>query len=301
VDYLKAHNLASVPALFVICRYLASRRGGETVNDLQQALAPTAVTGRERESAAPGVLKPSLEVGRDLGLIEAEGSRDNRVWAVSEVVATEIREIPPVDSSPFRSLVLKRLGAAAIAAVQADDRPSDVAMALTWLLRQDPLTPMRDVWGDGPEGLVERAGLRREVANAEQWRALLRWAASLGLITRITSGIRNVKEHVLVDPSKAIANMLHELPSVAPANQWFARLTLVVPLFGERRLVAALPTGEDTHDDISGPLALAMEKLERAGRLALVASDDATTGAVVLSLGNRSRRVSQVHVLREGA
>ncbi|SFB52829.1 hypothetical protein SAMN05216266_11694 [Amycolatopsis marina] len=297
MDYLTTHNLASVPALFVICRYLATRRRGETMEALKDALAPAAVTARE-DNAAPGVLKASLEVGVDLGLLEADGRGDRRVWTLRETVASQIRASSSIDSSPFRSLVLRRLGATALAAVEAGKRPPDVALALIWLLRQDPLAPMGRTWDDGLETAFKQAGLGSTIKGAERWLAFLRWARSLGLITFIPSGTR--KEHVLVDPSEAVANVLHEMPDTAAARQWFARLISMVPLLGDPRLVAELPMSQDVDDGVSDSAALAMHKLERSGRLRLIASDDAAD-AVVLSLGKNPRRIGQIQVLRGSA
>lgn len=294
MDYLTTHNLASVPALFVICRFLVTRRDGETMDALQVALAPAAVTAREGESA-PGVLRASLEVGVNLGLLEADGKGDRRVWTLSQAVASEIRALSSMDSGRFCSLVLKRLGATALASVQAGERPSDVALALTWLLRQDPLAPMARIWHDGPEKACERAGLG---LNPERWRALLRWARSFGLITFITSGSR--KEHVLVDPSRAIADVLVEMPATAAASRWFAQLNSLLPVLGDPRLTGALPTGQDIDDGVTRSAALAMHKLERLRRLRLITSDDAAD-AIVLRLADRRWRIGQVQVLRESA
>ena len=297
MDYLTTHNLASVPALFVICRYLATRRGGETMYALQDALAPAAVTGSESRSA-PGVLPASLAVGVDLGLLDVDGVRDGRVWTLQETVASQVRSVSSMDSALFRSLVLKGLCVTALTAVQAGERPPDVALALTWLLRQDPLELMVRNWDDGPEKAVERAGLESTIKGGERWRALLRWARSLGLITFIPSSTR--KEHVLVDPTKAIADVLHEMPGKAAANQWLAQLNLVLPILGDPRLTAALPAGLEIGDGVAGPTALAMHKLERMRRLRLIPSHDAVD-AVVLPLGNRPQRIGQVQVLRESA
>lgn len=296
MDYLTTHNLASVPALYVICRFLATRRGGETMETLQDALAPAAVTAREGD-AAPGVLKASLEVGVDLGLLEADGRGDRRVWTLRDTIASHIRASSSIDSSSFRSLVLKRLGVTALAAVEAGKRPPDVALALVWLLRQDPLAPMGRTWDDSLEAAFDQAGLGSTIKGAERWRAFLRWARSLGLITFITSGR---KEHVLVDPSEAVANVLHEMPDTAAARLWFARLISMVPVLGDPRLVAALPIGQDLDDNVSDSAALAMHKLERTGRLRLIPSDDAAD-AIVLSLGKSPRRIGQIQVLRESA
>jgi len=299
VDYLKQHNLASAPALLVISRYLASRPEGVGEGELRRILQPRAMTPDRDRPSRGDVLAASLGVGEDLGLLEAQGTaRDRRDWSLCDSLQDEVRACLSTDSRALRSLLLRCLGARALAAVDTGERPSDVALALIWLLLRDPLAPFSVSWGEGPEQAFLAAKLDTAVANAEQWRALLRWARSLGLATVTQAGRR--ESYLVIDPTTALQNALDRMPRRAPADQWFRHLHSLVPILGHPKLMAALPAAGAFTSEVPASMALAMQKIERAGRLHLVASDDARN-AVVLRLGRRDRRISEVHVLEEDA
>lgn len=301
MNYLKGHKVASVPALFVICRYLASEPDGASQAELQHALHPSGLTrGRGRQVAGgedgpPAVLTASLAVGRDLVLLEAaETGTDRDRYRLPAALREEVLRVPAADSRAFRALVLRRLGARALAAVEAGQSPPDLALALTWLLQQDPLVPLLSRWGHGPEAAVRNSGLGAAVADAEQWRTLLRWARALGLAHFAQAGGRQC---VLADPTTAVEDSLDVLPRRAAAAQWFQALRELLPVLGAPQLLIELPP--DTAE-LPATTTLAVCKLERLGRLRLVAADDATD-AVVLALGGRPQRVSEVHVLAAAA
>ncbi len=305
MDYLKHHLLASPQALLVISRYLASQPQGVGESELQKALQPRAMTPNQDRPArgsggVSGVLAASLTVGEDLGLLEIKGStRDRRVWILQDGVQVDVQRVATADSRAFRSLLLRCLCSRAMSAVETNNPPADVAVALTWLLLQDPLTPFPDQWGEGPEAAIDGAGLRGTVRNAEQWRAFMRWARSLGLATGTKPGRQ--KACLVVDPTRAIEDALDKMPRRAPANQWFAHLHSLLPVFGDPKMVSKLPTGSVASSNLPlASTALAVQKLEQAGRLRLVASADATS-TVVLHLGSRVRRIGEVNVLEEAA
>ncbi|MGH4027278.1 MAG: hypothetical protein ACRDRV_22135 [Pseudonocardiaceae bacterium] len=309
MDYLKQHVLASVPAIGVISRYLATRPleegeggprpRGEREGTLRTALQPSAMAPDE-DRAAPdgvrGVLAASLAVGEDLGLLRAANSGP-RVWALNGEVRDEVRRLPSTDSRAFRSLVLRCLNSRAVAAVEAGQSPPDVAIALTWLLTQDPLAPFPARWSDGPERAFDGAGLRAAVSNKEQWLAFMRWARSLGLAT--VTAIGRQKSYLIADPTLAVTAVLDRMPRRKSADQWFQHLRSLLPVLGDPRLVSTLPAGSDSGSQPPASIALAVQKLELAGRVRLVASADASN-AVVLRVGNRDRRISSVHIT-EGA
>ncbi|MGA5205212.1 protein DpdG [Streptomyces variegatus] len=302
MDYLKQHNAASAPALLVIARYLASRAEGQSTSDLQKALHPTALKQEQRippqgRGGAAASLTASLAVGMELGLLEAHGAtRDRRVWSLQDSMRARINAAA-ADSRTFRSLLLRCMGEKAMRDLDGGDRPSDVTLALTWLLRQDPLAPFPTVWGDGPEAAFRQAKADTLVNNPEQWRAFMRWARALGLAQLADRG--GPKPHLLIDPTHALSDVLHAMPSQTPADHWFRRLYSILPILGEPRLIASLPSAGSSTADIPGSIAVAMLKLERIGRLRLVASSDARD-AVVLRLGRREQRISEVHTM-EGA
>lgn len=294
MDYFTTHVVASEPALFVICRYLSKIRSGQTLEKLRESLAPAAIIGKESES---NVIRASLAVGKDLGLVRVDGRGERAVWTVEDTVAAQFAEASSIDSGAFRAFVLRRVGATAMTEINSGERPSDLALGLAWLLQQDPMAPIVETWADGPEAMIEKAGMRTAVKGAERWRALMRWAHALGLITRISS---NARKYVVVDPSKAIAAELKELPVRAPASQWLSRLVTTIPVLGDRRLIELLPRGAVGDDTVSRSIVLALHKLERSGRLRLISADDAAD-VVVLGLGNQRRRVGHIEVVRESA
>jgi hypothetical protein len=213
-------------------------------------------------------------------------------------VRTEVTAVSPTNSRPFPSLVLRSLSARAMAAIEAGERPSDVALALTWLLQRDPLTPLSTLWKEGPERAVVDAHLDPAIGNAEQWRALVRWARSLGLAT--ATATTEKKLYLVVDPTRAIHDVLARLPPRAPADQWFRHLRSLLPILGHPAFVSALPAQNGSVSEVPATTALAAQKLERAGLLQLVASDDASS-AVVLRVGYHVRQVTEVRIVEEAA
>lgn len=295
MSYLKNQTVASAQALFVTCRYLAIHRAGGTVEQLQKALAPKAVTGETgragRTADVPYVLLNSLDIGVDIGLLDVEGSRGQRVWTLRNEYTNLVKELPATDSRRFRSLLLRRFGARALISVEAGESPPDVPFGLAWFLTRDPMSPWPEKWDQEVEEAWDRASMRSAVHNQEQWRPFIRWARALGLVTMI--GLSG-KNRIAIDPTQAVREMLDEMPKQSPATEWLGRLYAVQPLLGDPRLLNALPSGNTIESGPSAALVLALFKLERAGRLTLVAADDASD-AVVLRLGGQARRVARIH------
>jgi hypothetical protein len=298
MSYLKNQTLASAPALFVLCRYLAHHPTGARVDRLRKALAPAAIieTGRAgRTAQVPPVLLHSLAVGVDIELLDVEGARDQRVWTLRNQYVKRLRAMPAADSRAFRSLLLRQLGTRALQSVERGEAPPDVPFGLIWLLTLDPLRTMSEAWDQGPSKAFEQAGMRSAVDNPEQWRPFLRWARALGVVNlTATAG----KPQVSVDPTRAIEDALADLPRRASTPEWLDQLYGVLPLLGDQRLVNALPAGRSTAVRPSGGVALALSKLEHSGRVRLVPADDAAN-AVVLRLGSRVRRVARIEVTEE--
>lgn len=281
MDYLRGHALASVPALLVVVRLLSSG-GSESSPEpiLQrrlQPLSPGSASGREQADEARGVLAASLEVGLDLGLLRREGDRrSGRRWALTEAVPAEL-----TSTDAFRSHVLMRLGARALAAMEEGERPSDLVRALTWLMQQDPRMPLATTWAEGPEEAFDQAGLHDAVDTPEQYLALRRWVRALGLgaLTRVETDSR---ARLTPDPTPAITMALPDLPPRADAEAWLTTLLRRLPMLGSPSLLAALPEGAVTGEGVvSPPTALALVKLETAQRLTLEPSDDATRSVTI--------------------
>ncbi|WP_200211351.1 protein DpdG [Micromonospora coerulea] len=298
MDYLKRHMLASVPALLVISRYLVTQLDGMEENELQKVLRPEAMTERRGVSSAgddpSNVLTSSLSVGEDLGLFDSERSgRGRRVWKLRDGIREEVGRIPPADSRVFRSLVLRLLSSRALEEVRAGNKPSDVALALTWILLRDPLEPLSMNWDKGPETAFEKAGMRNAVENVEQWGAFRRWVRSLGIAT--VAQVGRQEAYFLVDPTRALLDVLDRLPQQEPAEQWFRELFEILPVLGHPILVSALPEGSAKPQAIPASLALAAQKLRRRGLLNLAPSADASAAAV-LRIGGQSWRIGEVRV-----
>lgn len=291
MDYLKQHLQASVPALFAVSRYLSTRPDGVLEGDLSRAVRPPAMfEGRPGEPA----LQVSLEVGADIGLLTRTGARGERMWALASDTREDVAGCPSDESSAFRSLVLRLLSARAVAAVDSGETPSDVALALTWLLlRQDPHTPLADAWGDGPEETFRKALGERTVGGSAQWQGLRRWGRSLGVLTEAQPNASRARARVLVDPTRAVRGVLPFLLAPAGAGEWLGRLRTLVPVLGAPALAAAVGVRDG---DVPPTLALALRKLDRAGHLRLVTSDD-DRDAVTLQVGSEpAQRVAEIRV-----
>ncbi|MFI7073403.1 protein DpdG [Micromonospora sediminicola] len=298
MDYLKQHMLASVPALMVISRYLSMHADGVEEKELQKVLRPEAMADRRDVSSsddeASNVLISSLSVGEDLGLLDGERSgRGRRVWKLQDNVRDDIGCLPSADSRSFRSLVLRLLGVRALEDVRAGNKPSDLALALTWILLRDPLEPLSLSWAKGPEAAFENAGMRNAVENVEQWGAFRRWVRSLGIAT--VAQVGRQEAYLLVDPTTALLDVLDRLPKQERAEQWFRRLHEILPVLGHPILVSALPQGSARSQAISASLSLAAQKLRRRGLLSLAPSADASA-ATVLGIGGQSWRIGDVRV-----
>ncbi|MEU7527721.1 hypothetical protein AB0A74_18460 [Saccharothrix sp. NPDC042600] len=299
MSYLKNQVLASAPALFVICRYLAHHPPGATVDRMNAALAPASLSaevGRAgRTAKVPPVLSDSLQIGVDIGLLNTEGVRDRRVYTLRHTYVEQIRDMPPADSRAFRTLLLRRFGVRLLDAVEKDEPPPDMPYAITWLLMWDPLRSTSDQWDQGPREKFEQAGMRQAVYNPEQWRPFLRWARALGLVSMTVS--RN-KSRVSVDPTCAVEGLVGQMPSSASAQEWLDRLYELAPLLGDPRLLRALPDGISLPPGPTEAVSLALLKLERANRVRLMHADD-FADAVVLRVGGRDRRIARIEIVEE--
>lgn len=295
MDYLKQRIQASVPTLFAVSRYLSIRPEGVLEGDLSRAVRPPVMfEGQPGEPA----LQVSLEVGADIGLLTVTGARGKQAWTLAPDVRGAVVGCPPDDSSAFRSLLLRLLGIRAVAALDRGETPSDVARALTWLvLRQDPRSPLADAWGDGPEKIFRKALGDQTVGNSDQWRGLRRWGRSLGVLIEAQASPSRGRMRVLVDPTCAIRDVLPLLLAPSAAGEWLGRLRTLIPVLGAPALAAEVGIRDG---DVPPTLALALRKLDRAGYLSLVTSDD-DRDAVTLQVGSEpAQRVAQIRVAAAG-
>ncbi|PRX98012.1 protein DpdG [Allonocardiopsis opalescens] len=296
MDYLKSHVRASAPALVVIGRYLANRPDGVEESELHRALRPFVAA----RSAVPdgSVLAASLAVGRDLRLFDIdEGTRDRRRWTIQEKLRAEVVADATPEARTIRQRVLKNLGRRTVEEVESGKAPSDLGFALSWFTLQDPLRPFASRWGEGPESAFRSAWRdnRPPVDNPEQWRSFMRWAQALGLAARVEVKSRSA---LTIDPTQAVAGVLTDMPRRVPADEWFRRLYSALPVLGDPRLRSVLPQSAVPDGEIPVAVACAMSKLERMGKVRLLASDD-SSNTVALRLGQRDRRIAEVQIVED--
>ena len=297
MEYLRGRATASAPALYVVCRYLAQRPEGYALASLRAALQPIGMASGERDEPAAGnVLDASVQVGMDLRLLVEHKKEDQgTVIAVDAAHHEGIGSMGPAHSLPFRALLLRLCGARAVQACEAGEVPGDLFVGLTWLLQQDPLEPFTEAWDGGAEDAARQAGLV-SVASPEQWRAMLRWGRSLGLLKMAVRQGRRAA--VIPDPSVAISIGRSSLPKSSSARQWFNELKKVYPMLGSRTLLDQLPSSGGAWSEVPPSVALAIKKLERSGQLKLTATDD-SQDSVTLRLGDLTQRVGRVEVIGE--
>jgi hypothetical protein len=287
MEYLRGNATASAIGLFVICRHLSNTRHGQSNDDLRRSLQP--VRSQTADSTDSGaVLSASLNVGEGLGLVKREMS--SGPWNVDADLGRELlsRDDPWIW---FRGELLYRMAQHALRALTHDGKAPDLLVGLTWFLQLDPLDPIQSAWSTGPEPRVRSIGLDA-VSNVEQWRPFQRWAIALGAARRFDIGNAKV---VIPDATTAIQDQLRHLPADSNAREWFGRLRSRVPIFGAAELVSQLPQGNGAWADLPPGVVLGLLKLEKAGVLALHASDDAAD-IVTLSLGATVRQVGWIKV-----
>lgn len=290
MDYLRGHNLASAPALFVLSRYLVTAPEPVEEAALRRVLQPRPFAAESDASAGPAerrdVLPASLAVGKDLGLLEGVGRR----WSVSAGHRAEVLSTCRAGTQAFSGLVLRLLGRRCLAAIDAEEKPPDLAVGLAWLLRRDPLDPFSSRWGDGAEQAFREAGLRHVVDTIEQWRALIRWARAFGLAH--LSAENGGRSALVLDPTTAVRRVLGLLPPRAPADRWLRELRTLVPVIDDPRLLPGPPVDEGP----AGTTAVALLKLRSAGLLEMAPMDD-SPNAVVLRIGAQTHRIGEIRVV----
>ncbi|WP_020670649.1 hypothetical protein [Amycolatopsis nigrescens] len=293
LDFLDTYARASAQALLVVCRYLDSRPKGQDGAALREALQPSALVKPTELKAS--MLGPALAVGEALGFIESDRGRQP-VWTLSRTLDRRVLGDSPGSTRAFYDSVLSVLGKQSLAAVSSGEKVSDIVLGFVWLAAQDPLEPVSTNWSKGPEDMIIKAGLRREINNDTAWRPFYRWAISLGLAVEISTGTK--RSALVPDCSNALRRALPRLPRSLPAEQWFRQVYSALPVLGDSRLVELVPglTAQSGGTVIGGSLALALHKLEREGLVELVFAEDAVD-AVLIQLGERTKRVNRVQIL----
>ncbi|TMQ95288.1 hypothetical protein ETD83_22640 [Actinomadura soli] len=288
MDYLKEHARASFPGLAIICRFLADQPGGIHEATLKELLHPL-----ETPADSGSTFQACLAVGHDLGIIEDR----ERGWALHAAAQESVQRDRSPGARLIGSLILRRIGERAVEAIEQGERPSDLAVALTWFVSRDPLQPLPYGWSDGPEEAFEEAWPDKQgpVKAREQWRPFRRWAQALGL--GFQTPVKRRASVLTIDPTRAVDAVLGELPPRSKADDWFRGLHSLLPVLGARPLVNVLPADEVSEWAVRPSVALAIRKLERARKLELIASDDSIS-AVSLQLGDSGYRIGEVRVMK---
>lgn len=281
MDYLRGNQTASATGLFVICRHLSGYSEGRTEQDLRRALR---LLRSAAEDSGP-ILTASLAVGEALGLLGRDHSSTS--WHVDARVASRVQSAG--DPWPaFRGELLRGISAHGLAATEKEGKAPDLVRALTLLMQADPLSPLAEDWGKGPEAWFEELG-SGDVANSTQWNAFKRWATSLGLARRAGSAKPGV---VIPDATTAIADQLGALPASGRAREWLASLRERLPILGSQSFITQLPPAR-AWDELPPAVVLGLLKLERSGVLVLEPSDDAS-GVISMGLGATSRQIGRI-------
>ncbi len=282
MNYLSGNTTASATGLFVIFRHLARYDRGRTEEDLRRSLQ---LLRTGAEDSGP-ILTASLVVGEALELLQ----RDNATSAwIADPLVISLLESTSEPWPVFRGELLRKMSQHALGALSAGATVPDLVGALTFLMQSDPLSPLAEDWGKGPEALFVGLGLSN-VVNPTQWNAFKRWATSLGLARRAT------KPGVIVpDASMAIADQLDSLPASNSARDWLAALRDRLPILGSVALTAQLPECR-AWNEVPHAVVLGLLKLERRGLLELKPADDASD-VISLVLGTTSRQVGSIKVV----
>ena len=276
MKYLAGDAQASVAILYPVCRWLSSR-DVVAYEVMAAALQPAHVV-----SGGSTALRASLRVGRDIGLLERLGpartSDEAADWALRAPIRDR-RDEWYADPVRFRVLVRRALLAKAVDDIAAGETPSDVAVGLAWLLAHDPVSPLPQIYSEGPERALNDQKLNSYIANGEQWRPFYRWAVALGCAELSQIGNRRL---ILPDPTAALAEELPPIPRAGvSARDFYATVAKALPVLDggrisdfmrDERAECADPRG----DAMVGPaFSLALRRLESQGVIDLQREADA--------------------------
>ncbi|MGV9795277.1 hypothetical protein [Gordonia sp. NPDC003422] len=283
VDYLRGNLTASATGLFVICRHLSGYENGRPEEDLRQSLQ---LLRSGADNSGP-ILKDSLAVGQGIGLLGRDQASSN--WHVEPHVGSLFH--CEGDQWPaFRGDLLRKISEHGLGAVSGRENVPDLVRVMTLFMQADPLSPLDEDHGRGPEAWFEKLGFDG-VTNSTQWNSFKRWATSLGLARRSSSPKPGV---VIPDATTAIADQLGALPASGSAREWLASLRERLPILGSPALTSQLPSAR-AWDEVPPAVVLGLLKLEKSGVLVLEPSDDASN-VLSMGLGATLRQIGRIKV-----
>ena len=288
MNYLTgAETQANVAVLWVVAKWLAIVDSAR-FDQMSRALRPPAVV-----PGADDALRASLSAAVDFRLLSLDG---DGVYRLGPSLSAE----DTTDHRSFRSIVCRLLLSRAVEEVDAAGAPSDVAVALTWLLSLDPMRP--PAWGwDATETWARRDGAIEVIRNNTQWRVFRRWAIALGMAEARNPDRLGGPQTISPDPSRAVADVLGRLQSSMPADAFLQALVTERPCFDtgaleSRAIALGVPYSARAGATVGPALGYALARLDRRGLLRLVRLDDASS-RVSYRVGGRTESFDRVDVV----
>lgn len=275
--------------LFIIYATLLGRSGGETRERLREQMSPASL--RKGQDKLTTVFDNSLREARAIGLVTEEDG----ALIVPPAARPARRQ---GEAEAFQSHILRTL---------YDDDFADaagqrnVALAIAWLLMQDPLRPMP--WSENPLPIISRQladGDNFDLGNASRLQTLAYWARHLGFARLVGAG----QVHIVPDPHDAVARLLPDVygsDGELRSSEFRKRLAALCPVLEDgviRSRVEQQAREEIVRTQpqrLSRTTSLALLRLEASGRIVLEQRSDAEVG--ILDLGTSERRFS--HVVRK--
>ena len=273
--------------LLAIYGALLARRGGDTRERLKAQMVPPSLRGG-RDNQSTAVFDASLREARSIGLVTEDG--DNLT-----IPSPALPKPRQGEEEAFRTHVLRVLYDEALA---DDAGQSKVALALAWLLMQNPLRPMP--WSENPLPIITRQlvdGDPLDLGNASRLQTLAYWARHLGFARLVGAG----QVYIVPDPHDAIGRLLPSVFDIgAPlrASEFRKRLANLCPVLEDgsvRTRVEQQACNEIVRPNpqrLSRSTSLALLRLESSGRIDLQQHSDAEVS--LLDLGTSERRFSHI-------
>ena len=292
-DYLRGHAAASVPGIRLICKYVVAT-GTARTSEIQAGLRPPDLV--PRTDGEGSTMPASLEVAKDIGLLDSDGGRDPAWSPGPRLAAVESAAAALETGDAFRPLILREVSRRALELATGHGRPSDLSVALTWALGRDPLTPLPWETREA-EGTLKDEDMSAIIDNPSQWRAFRRWLTALGPGTADqASGGKRV---LSVSTASAIRDAGISAPEPVPARAFVSALLNSVPVLGHESARKLMPAEAQRawEGAVSPGLAQGLFELEEMDELKMLPGDD-SENVVRLTVGGDTRTVRSIEWIR---
>jgi hypothetical protein len=292
-DYLRSDAAASVPGIRLICKYVVAS-GTARTSEIQAALRPPGLI--PKTDGEGSTMPASLNVAKDIGLLATDGGRDPSWSPGPALTGTESTQAVVETGDAFRPLILRGVSRRAFELATGAESPSDLSLALTWVLGRDPLMPLPWETRDA-EVTLKVEGMSAIIDNPSQWVAFRRWLTALGpgAVDPAPGGRRVFS----VSTASAIRDAGTGTTQPVPARTFVNSLLNSVPILGHKLLVKRLPVEAQRawESAVSPGLAQGLLELEAMGELKMLPGDD-SENMVRLAVGEESRTVRSIEWLR---